>query len=154
MTNPYMRQFLSISTALSDENRVRALLALRCGELCLCQITELLQLAPSTVSRHLSLLKQAGLVESRKQGRWMYCRIGEPDETTPEARQALQWAASALSRDPRVIDDARRLKAILKENLEDLCKRQCQRRECCSSAPAAPAAARWPRGGRASSRAT
>ena len=45
-----MREFLNITKALADENRVRTLLALRQGELCVCQITELLALAPSTVS--------------------------------------------------------------------------------------------------------
>ena len=60
---------MNITRALADENRVRALLALRRGELCVCQITELFGLAPSTVSRHLSILFQAGLVESRTEGR-------------------------------------------------------------------------------------
>jgi DNA-binding transcriptional ArsR family regulator len=58
--------------ALADETRVRTLLSLRQGELCVCQITELFGLAPSTVSKHLSILFQAGLVDSRKDGRWMY----------------------------------------------------------------------------------
>jgi ArsR family transcriptional regulator len=61
-----MREFVNITKALSDSNRVRTLLALRKGELCVCQITELFGLAPSTISKHLSILAQAGLVESRK----------------------------------------------------------------------------------------
>jgi ArsR family transcriptional regulator len=55
-----MREFMNITKALADENRVRTLLALRKGELCVCQTTEL-GLAPSTVSKHLSILYQAGL---------------------------------------------------------------------------------------------
>ena len=58
-----MREFMNITGALADETRVRTLLALRKGELCVCQITELFGLAPSTVSKHLSLLFQAGLVD-------------------------------------------------------------------------------------------
>ena len=70
-----MREFMSITKALADENRIRTLLALRQGELCVCQITELFGLAPSTISKHLSILFQAGLVESRKDGRWFYYQL-------------------------------------------------------------------------------
>ncbi len=62
---------MKITKALADENRVRMLLALKGGELCVCQITELFGLAMSTVSKHLSILYQAGLTESRKEGRWI-----------------------------------------------------------------------------------
>ena len=55
-----MRDFMAITKALSDPNRVRILLALRDGELCVCQITELFGFAPSTVSKHLSILHGAG----------------------------------------------------------------------------------------------
>jgi DNA-binding transcriptional ArsR family regulator len=64
-----VRDFLSITKALSDEARVRALLAVKDGELCLCQIIHLLRLAPSTVSKHMSILVQAGLLECRKERR-------------------------------------------------------------------------------------
>lgn len=64
-----MRVFLNITKALADENRIRALLALRQGELCVCQITGPFGLAPSTISKHLSILSQAGLLNSRKEGR-------------------------------------------------------------------------------------
>ena len=67
-----MREFMAITKALADENRVRVLLALQGGELCVCQITELFGLAASTISKHLSILYQAGLVDSRKDGRWIY----------------------------------------------------------------------------------
>ena len=58
-----MREFMNITKALADANRVRMLLALRGRELCVCQITELFGLAPSTMSKHLSILYQAGLVD-------------------------------------------------------------------------------------------
>src|SRR5512136_2032622 len=67
-----MREVLAITNALADESRVRALIALTRGQLCVCQIAEFLQLAPSTVSRHLSILRQVVLVEYEKRGRWMY----------------------------------------------------------------------------------
>ena len=77
-----MKDFLNITKALADENRLRMLMALQDGELCVCQITELMGLAMSTVSKHLSILYQAGLVNARKEGRWMYYSLpgkGAPD---------------------------------------------------------------------------
>jgi len=54
-----MRDFMRIAKALSDENRVRTLMFLAEGELCVCQIIEMLCLAPSTVSKHMNILYQA-----------------------------------------------------------------------------------------------
>ncbi len=70
-----MKQALQVFGALSDENRVRMLFALRHGELCVCQLIELMGLSPSTVSKHLSILRDAGLLDSRKEGRWVYYRL-------------------------------------------------------------------------------
>jgi ArsR family transcriptional regulator len=70
-----MNDVLNVAKALADANRLRALMALGAGELCVCQLIEMLGLAPSTVSKHLSILHQAGLVEVRKEGRWMYYRL-------------------------------------------------------------------------------
>ena len=61
-----MRELMNVTRALSDESRVRILGALRGGELCVCQIVMLLGLAPSTVSKHLLLLRMAGLIEPRR----------------------------------------------------------------------------------------
>ena len=72
-----MKQLSNITRALADENRIRILAALEVRELCVCQITELLRLAPSTVSKHLLLLRHAGLIDSRKDGRWIYYRLSE-----------------------------------------------------------------------------
>ena len=72
-----MFEFLNITKALAEENRVRILLALEVEELCVCQIIELLELAPSTVSKHMSVLRQARLVDGRKEGRWMYYRLAK-----------------------------------------------------------------------------
>ncbi len=121
-----MRVFMNITKALADENRVRTLLALRQGELCVCQITELFGLAVSTVSKHLSILYQAGLVESRKDGRWIYYRL--PGKEAPVVvREAIDWVDKGLSDNPQIADDARRLKQILKQDPAEICKRQCQR---------------------------
>lgn len=118
-----MREFMNITKALADESRVRMLLALRQGELCVCQITELFSLAPSTVSKHLSILFQAGLVESRKDGRWIYYKL--PGKGAPAAlRGAMAWAGKSLAGNPLILKDEKQLKKILKEDPVELCKRQ------------------------------
>lgn len=121
-----MREFMNLTKALSDENRVRALLALQHGELCVCQLTELFDLAPSTMSKHLSILYQAGLVTQRKDGRWIYYAL--PDKDAPVAvREAIDWATKSLEKNPCITEDRQRLKQVLKQDPAELCKRQCQR---------------------------
>ncbi len=117
---------MAITKALADANRVRVLLALQAGELCVCQITELFGFAPSTVSKHLSILHQAGLVQSRKSERWVYYRL--PDATAPIAvREALGWVHKSLAKADETKADAKKLKAILKTDLAVICRRQ----KCC-----------------------
>lgn len=121
-----MREFLTITKALADATRIRTLLALREGELCVCQITELFGLAPSTVSKHLSLLFQAGLVKSRKDGRWIFYEL--PGKAAPvEVREALDWVQKSLAGRPEILADRKQLKAILKQDPVELCKRQCKK---------------------------
>lgn len=117
---------MNITKALSDENRIRTLLALRKGELCVCQITELFGLAPSTISKHLSILSQAGLVESRKDGRWIYYKL--PGKAAPvEVREALDWVEKSLEDNPHVTEDDQKLKKILKQDPAILCRKQTQK---------------------------
>lgn len=118
-----MKEIIHLAKALSDGNRVRTLLALQGKELCVCQIVELLQLAPSTVSKHMSILSQVQLVESRKEGRWVYYRLAEED-VSDAVGVVLQWLQESLASDPLVKKDAAELKKILKQNSEVLCKKQ------------------------------
>jgi len=118
-----MREFMAITKALADPNRVRILLALRRGELCVCQITELFGFAPSTISKHLSILHQAHLILSRKSARWVYYRL--PDQTAPAAvREALDWVHKSLARTDEAAADLKKLKVILQTDLAEICRRQ------------------------------
>jgi DNA-binding transcriptional ArsR family regulator len=115
-----MGQVLDITRALADESRLRALLLLGSGELCLCQIIEVLGLAPSTVSRHMAILHAAGLVQRRKEGKWHYYRQagrGAPGVV----RQALRWVGEHMADEPTAAADAGRLQRALKKDLEVLC---------------------------------
>jgi ArsR family transcriptional regulator, arsenate/arsenite/antimonite-responsive transcriptional repressor len=119
-----MREFMAITKALSDPNRVRILLALRRGELCVCQITELFGLATSTVSKHLSILQHAGLIQSRKAERWVYYRL--PDRSAPvTVREALDWVHKSLTKTKEADADAAKLKKVLKIDLAEICRRRC-----------------------------
>jgi ArsR family transcriptional regulator, arsenate/arsenite/antimonite-responsive transcriptional repressor len=118
-----MREFMNIVRALGDENRVRALLALRNRELCVCQLIEFLGLAPSTASKHMSILKQARLVDTRKSGRWVLYRLAG-NKSAPEVQEAIAWLCKSLSKDTLVRWDERRLKEILKMDRTVLCSAQ------------------------------
>jgi ArsR family transcriptional regulator, arsenate/arsenite/antimonite-responsive transcriptional repressor len=141
-----MRDVVSIAKALADDNRVRIVAMLDGRELCVCQVIELLALAPSTVSKHLSILKQARLIEGRKDGRWMYYRLAD-DDAPRAAHEALRWTLQALKGDKRLRDDATRLTQILAMDPEVLCSQQRDRAlvdlsECSSCVPETPAGAR------------
>jgi ArsR family transcriptional regulator len=63
--------------ALSEETRVRIVGLLTGGERCVCDLVAILNLPQSTISRHLTILKNAGWVASRRKGVWMYYRLAE-----------------------------------------------------------------------------
>ncbi len=119
-----MQSAISVLKALGDENRARIVTALmRKGRLCVCQMTELLGLAPSTVSKHLSILTQAGLIEPDKNGRWVHYRIVESEGSSMiNAAQVFVW--NALLDDVKIAEDMERIDEILKEDRELLCQRQ------------------------------
>jgi len=65
--------------ALADDTRLRILLLLgETEELCLCHVQEILELPPSTASRQLALLREAGLVTGRREGKWVHFRLARP----------------------------------------------------------------------------
>jgi ArsR family transcriptional regulator len=117
-----MRDTLDVLKALADENRLRALFALRGGQLCVCQLIALLELAPSTVSKHLSVLRAARLVDSRKEGRWMFYRLSAQARAR-SAGKLLVVLFEDLERKDRLAEDRRRLKTICSESMESLCRR-------------------------------
>ena len=118
-----MKTFMEITRALSDENRVRALLALQGRELCVCQIIEFLELAPSTVSKHMSILKQARLVDTRKEGRWIYYRHADEDPSSM-VNETLSWVCRSLIKEPSIKKEMKKLQEILRKDRAILCKNQ------------------------------
>ena len=117
-----MRELLAITKAISDRNRIRVLMFLRGRQLCACQVIEMLRLAPSTVSRHMAVLERARLVESRKEGRWVFYRLAGKDAPPPVSR-AIRWLTDALKNDKQVLQDARRVEVVCRMDKEKLCAR-------------------------------
>jgi arsenate reductase len=108
---------IKICKALSDPGRLEALLALDTKELCICDITEKLGLSESTVSRHMAILEKAGLVESRKDGRWRYFRHAHA-EVPGAAQYAVAWIRKYIkgtdSRTPAMMEQEQ--EAVVCEN--------------------------------------
>jgi DNA-binding transcriptional ArsR family regulator len=108
--------------AAGDPTRTRILKLLEGGALCVCQVQAVLGLAPSTVSRHLSVLRNAGLVTDRRDGRWIsYALAGPPPH--PRARDVLALLRGALDGDPVIEADRARLGAIRAIPPAELCAR-------------------------------
>jgi DNA-binding transcriptional ArsR family regulator len=113
--------FESVGRAISDRNRIRILKMLEPGELCVCQITAILGLAPASASKHLSLLRMAGLLAHRKDGRWVYYRLSA-HPNNPYAPAVLEMMGASLEDDPVIAEDRRRLAYVNSISMSDLIK--------------------------------
>jgi ArsR family transcriptional regulator, arsenate/arsenite/antimonite-responsive transcriptional repressor len=117
MTKP-LATTVDVLKALAHPVRLRLIAMMRGGELCVCQMTAVLELAASTVSAHLADLKRAGLVEERKDGRWVFHRLAQ-DEA---AASHLEPIWRSITRDPQVESDARVLRELRRVAVEELCR--------------------------------
>ncbi len=66
-----MKSFLKVMKALSDPNRVKIIKLLQQKEMCVCDLQGALEIAQPTVSKHLKILEESGLVNFRKEGLWV-----------------------------------------------------------------------------------
>ena len=106
-----MKRFIRIMKAMSDPNRVRIIKLLQRKELCVCELTELLGLAQSTVSKHLKLLDDAELIECRRDGAWIIYRIkAEPESSY--ARTILQEMHAWHDEDQVLVEMIKRLPVV------------------------------------------
>ena len=114
-----MQTALDTTKALADGNRMRVIAALLDhDELCVCQITELLRISMATVSRHMSILHKARLVQSRKEGRWVFYRLSQTFPT-----QIGAWLKEAVQNSLEIKADRQKLADILACDTVDLCRR-------------------------------
>jgi ArsR family transcriptional regulator len=93
--------------ALADEDRVRIVALLTHGELCVCHIEEALGQAQPSVSRHLAMLRAASVVESRRDGNWVYYRLAT--QTDPDCRRQLRALVGAFAKSETLRRDVARL---------------------------------------------
>jgi arsenate reductase/ArsR family transcriptional regulator len=115
-----MRDFELALKAVGDPTRTRILKLLEAGGLCVCQVQAVLGLAPSTVSKHLTILKLAGLVEDRRDGKWIEYRLSD-ESRNPHAKPILGLLRGPLDRDPAVLSDRKRLRRIKAIPMTELC---------------------------------
>ena len=113
-----MRDHLKIFKALSDKNRLRIVKMLEKKPMCVCEITAVLNLAPSTVSKHLSLLHEAELIDDRKDGKWVNYSLPKKSQI-PFVSEILKLLSRSLGDDPAVLTD---MKKAAKVNRIELCR--------------------------------
>ncbi len=109
---------VALARALGNPARLRIAAMLLTGKLCVCQITEVLGLAPSTVSAHLRELRQAGITTERKVGRWVY--VGLADDLG--ARPWIDTALTAVAGGQQITADAALVEELKRLPVEELCR--------------------------------
>lgn len=112
-----MKEFVKVMKALSDPSRVKILKILQKRELCVCEIRALLGLAQPTISKHLKLLEEAGLVERRKEKLWVNYRLADGGSGACVA--VLLDLRDRLEDDPEIRELREMLPLI---NREELCR--------------------------------
>ena len=108
---------LGVTKALANPARLRTLAVLEAGECCVCQLSAILGLAPSTVSAHLSELRRAGFLLDRKDGKVVFYRLSE----RPELKPWLKAALAGIRSDERVAADLEFLGRIRSVDVETFC---------------------------------
>lgn len=101
-----LRETENLLKAAADRTRLRILAMLGDQPLCVCQVVEVLGLSQSTVSKHLSLLAQAGLIVDERRGRWTYYALVSHPRGSPEAK-LLDFVRESLAEDPDVVKDVK-----------------------------------------------
>jgi ArsR family transcriptional regulator len=116
MDSPLNRT-LDVTKALANAARLRILAALERGESCVCQLTAVLDLAPSTVSAHLSELRRAGFLLDRKDGKIVFYRLSD----RPELKPWLKATFASVRDDERIAADRAFLDRVKAIDVETFC---------------------------------
>ena len=108
-----MEQLVQFFKSLSDETRLRIMMLLTQGELCVCDLMVVLDEPQSKVSRHLAYLKHSGLTNSKRAGVWMHYRLKEPADNIHRAE--LDFLKEKLSCHPELRRDREKLLELKKK---------------------------------------
>jgi ArsR family transcriptional regulator, arsenate/arsenite/antimonite-responsive transcriptional repressor len=120
-----LRDYEAVLKAAADPNRARILKMLEGSELCVCQIVAVLGLSQPSVSKHLTILRDAELIEERKEGRWVYLRQAQTarnEFALPLLALLPRW----LKDDSQVAEDAQRVKIVSRIPADQLCSISCE----------------------------
>ena len=107
-----MKNLTAVLKTLSDENRLRIFLMLKGRPLCVCEIYEILDIALSTLSQHLRLMKTAGMVSDRKDGRWVIYSL---NIESGMVKRVIDFLDREIGEDEIVLQDRRRVAEISRE---------------------------------------
>jgi len=113
-----MKPFLKVMKALSDPNRVKIIKLLQLKYMCVCELQGALNLAQSTVSKHLKILEEAGLVNYKKEGLWVNYYLAD-GKSSPYAANLLGNLQHWLSEDLEISELMEKAPFI---NREDICR--------------------------------
>ena len=113
-----MKNFIKVMKALSDPNRIKILKMLQYRELCVCEIQAGLSIAQSTISKHLKILEDAGIVQFNKQGLWINYSLSDGFQN-PYISVMLGNLKHWLEDDPEIIDLIEQLPHL---NRNQICK--------------------------------
>ena len=105
----FMRDLALFYAALADETRLRLLCLMEKGEICVCHLQDVLKTNQPKISRHLAYLRKAGLVETRRDGKWAHYRLKKLDEDLGEI---LSQTLIRLKIEPQIKKDFQRLKRV------------------------------------------
>jgi len=112
-----MEEYIKIFSALSDHTRLRIYMILAEGELCVCELTCALDMEQSRISHSLKILKEAGLICSRRIGKWMFYSL--------PSNQDNKWLSRGIKENIEILkEDKKRLIQCKDENIREKC--QCQ----------------------------
>lgn len=106
-----MRKLAKTFQALSDTNRIRILKMLEVRPLCVCEITEILKLANSTVSKHLSILREADFILDEKEGKWVNYFLNK-SEKNEYITKLLSLISDWIPEDKIIFDDRKRVESV------------------------------------------
>ena len=122
MKEQKLKQTTKIIKALADENRIRIVCMLKNKrDLCVCEITEIIGLAQSTISSHLKLLENAGFIESYKDGLWVNYNI--VSGLNPFSAELIEMIYKNLKNDKQIKSDFEKIKKVSRDII-------CKKRAC------------------------
>ncbi len=111
-----MKDFIKVMKALSDPNRVRIVKMLQHKLMCVCEMQEALQISQSSVSKHLKILEEAGLVDYRKEGLWVNYYLAD-GRKSPYVSSLMGNLRHWLEDEPEVAELIQRLPQIRREEI-------------------------------------